>query len=59
VEKEFRNLEEKKNLLFINGLMKYVLKDIVGFVVRTFMVLDFKFHGNVWKIVSNLGAYIH
>ncbi len=39
--------------------MKYVLKDIVGFVVRTFMALDLKFHGNVLKIVSNLGAYIH
>jgi hypothetical protein len=39
--------------------MKYVLRDIVGFVVRTFMVLDFKFHGNVLKIVSKLGAYIH
>jgi hypothetical protein len=38
--------------------MKYVLKDIVGFVVRTFMALDFKFHGNVLEIVSNLGAYI-
>jgi hypothetical protein len=39
--------------------MKYVLRDIVGFVVKTFMVLDFKFHGNVLKIVSKLGAYIH
>jgi hypothetical protein len=59
VEKEFKNLEERKKLLFINGLMKYVLRDIVGFVVKTFMVLDLKFHGNVLKIVSNLGAYIH
>jgi hypothetical protein len=23
------------------------------------MALDLKFHGNVLKIVSNLGAYIH